>query len=217
MPTTTPKLDRIIDQFTALMGYPAVYSTFTLQNSDVLTKFQVEAYISKAMFKIFNQYWTMATQRAKTIKDAAQQFLFVLPELERSPDITFNGSGEYTIVNPDLDFFYPYAASDSNKFHARILDATFLQIVRSEIYPQYTATTAKPIIIYSSGKLKLFPAAAVTYEVSFIKTPIIPTTGDPLEQNKVSNAEDSPFSVQWEPIIADMADKIYRQERQLGD
>lgn len=216
MASLTPKLDRIINQFTSLIGYPATYDgNGDFQPSDVLTKAQVESYVSKAMFKLFNQFWQMATQNKKTIKDIAQTFLAVFPELVRTGSITFTGAGVYTIINPNLDFYYPFGASDSNKYFARILDATYFEIVKAEIYPQYTAVTAKPIIIYLEGKLNLFPAAAVSYDVSFITKPVIPSTGGIFTQGSAAVA-DHPFTEHWEPIIAEKADQIYRQERQIG-
>jgi hypothetical protein len=165
-------------------------------------------YINRGMQKLFNDSWQSA-------KGDQQAFSRLFPELVRyTIPVTFT-NGLYAIANPFLDFKRIIGGvNPAGNIFIKIWDDTKLTVAVSGIYDAYTATSNNPAMIQMNNRLYLFPdflSAAGTSGVNlhYIALPVDPSTGSALVQN---GNYDSPFSSEWNSVIADYAEQLFLQD-----
>jgi hypothetical protein len=208
----THKLDSIAIEF--IKRIPTAFKTaFTagsgaMPDSYFMPSVNIIDYINRGMNKLFNDYW----QSAKGDPLAFSRFF---PELIKyTPPVTFT-NGLLAIANPYLDFkrIIGGLISSGNIF-IKIWDDTKLTIAVSGIYDAYTAAPGNPAMIQMNNRLYLFPdflseAGTNGVNLHYIALPVDPSTGSALVQN---GNYDSPFSSEWNSVIADYAEQLFLQD-----
>lgn len=160
---------------------------------------QIESYINRALSKLFSDVW--AEGKVKGIVDT-------FPELLETRDITFNGSGRYTLVTPNLDMFYLVGGTADLK-NAQITDRTLYPVIKSGNNFHLSGDSDNPIMIYMDSIVHVFPDADFGTKdgaLLIIKKPVDPTTGGLLSQN---GSYDSPFDSHWDDKLSELAYQFY--------
>lgn len=218
----TPKLDKLATKF--ITKIPTTFKTafepgtMAMPDSEVLSKKDIIRYINEAMITLFNLKYNEAFQYAKGKEATAiKYFVGLFPELVKSTttlttDVEIEGTA-YIIDTPYLDVFKVISAIGKDNQFIKVWDATKFTLVLSAEYEEYTATEEDPALIQMNNIIFIFPTdiSDFTFKFQYIKLPVNPTTGGELEQN---GEYDSPFSIQWDNNIVDIAYGIYQQEAQ---
>ncbi len=210
----TPRLDAISVEF--VKRIPTSFKTgFTpgagvMPDTYFMPALQVVDYINRGMKALFNDYW-------QSVKGDPLSFARIFPELIRyTPQIRIT-NGLYNIGAPYLDFKriiggLSQGTTNSNYF-IKIWDDTKLTVALSGIYDVYTTTSDKPAMIQMNNSLYLFPdvmgEALNNINLHYIAIPVDPTSGSALIQN---GSYDSPFSSEWNSVIADHAEQLFLQD-----
>jgi hypothetical protein len=209
----TPKLDSIAIEF--VKRIPTSFkSTFTpnmiMPDTYFMPALQVVDYINRAMMALFNDYW-------QSVKGDASMFARIFPELVRyTPQIRIT-NGLYVIAAPYLDFKKIIGGlaqgSINSNYFIKVWDDTKLTIALSGLYDVYTTTSNKPAMIQMNNSFYLFPDALESsvnnINLHYIGIPVNPVTGSALVQN---DNYDSPFSAEWNSVIADHAEQLFLQD-----
>ena len=220
MATSTPKLDRIITEFGRRINQHVTYdgSDDIEDVSGGMLGVDYVAYVNKAMFKLFNDFWL----QVGADKDA---FVEVFPELhaEASASVLTDASGR-TYLGQDYTF-YDIANPLLHMFRLTgMLNIT--DDVRVKIYPdkmygklleksvsQHMPSATNQISVQIGTRVFLFCGVKTQKSLLlyFIRLPLNPTDGAFLLQN---GSYDSPFTDQWNSKIAEIAEQLYRTDTQ---
>ncbi|MGD8777742.1 MAG: hypothetical protein PVH88_02140 [Ignavibacteria bacterium] len=207
----TPKFDSICIEFMSRIADKFV-SSFTAGSGDMPegiileNKKYIESYINKSMFILFNNYW-------EAVKGDIQLFKQIFPELISVPtDVVEFDSGKYTIDNPYKNFFRLVGAITEDKKYITVTDVNKYTILISELYEEIDADESNPRIFQiGENKLEIFPDTIESAIIIYLKQPLNPEDGSFIEQN---GNYDSPFNLQWNSKIAEIAEKLYKTDRQ---
>lgn len=208
----TPRLNRIITEFMTRIGDSASYDTGVLQDGSILTAAQAVSYVNRAMLQYIDDI-------SKAVRNDTKLIIQLFPELVVTPTaITTNSSGQYSISSTSIrDFWMLIDATYSNSG-----TLTYIQRQPEHLYntyltgrlSNYSSTAASPNCFQLGSTLVFLPAAtfnAVSVNVSYLKLPLNPTTGDFLTQN---GTYDCPLYDLHNSNIAEIAEKLYLIESQ---
>jgi hypothetical protein len=207
----TPNLDLIAIEF--IKRIPTTFkTTFTagsgaMPDTYFMPAVNVIDYINRGMKKLFNDSW-------QSSKGDPLAFSRLFPELVRfTPAITVT-NGLYTIASPYLDFKRIIGGIVvSGNIFIKIWDDTKLTLALTGLYSEYITTSSMAAMIQMNNQIFLFPDALSigtnTIKFHYIALPVDPTTGSALVQN---GNYDSPFSSEWNSVIADYAEELFLQD-----
>ena len=205
----TLKFDQILQEFSERIGN-RLDTAFTpgggaFPDGNLLDAVDAIATVNKALLKYHNDAWT-------AFKGDKQAFISFFPELMKiSSALTFAG-GLYAIAYPYFDFFALIGGYYSTSIPFRIEKEENLYLLQSNSYPRHAPTAAKPMLVPSNNKIYIFPDTLTTGVIHYIVQPVLPTTGGFIVQN--GSDGDSPFYVSRNSAIAEIAEKLYWNEKQ---
>lgn len=203
---STLKLDNIAVEF--LKRCKGEFdSTFTpgteaIPDADFLTGEEIVSYVNKALQTFFSEIWAEGNVEA-VVKN--------FPELVAIRSVSLNGSSEYTLASPNLDYKALVSIVVDSKFGV-VAPEHLKQLVASGTIEQYAGSAEEPIVVESSEIFTAYPTAtflSTTAVLTIIKEPIDPTTGELLTQN---GSYDSPFREIWLDKIAEIAYNFYLKD-----
>ncbi|MEM3091547.1 MAG: hypothetical protein QXD05_00215 [Candidatus Pacearchaeota archaeon] len=204
----TPKLDRMCIDFIKRIP-DQLRSNFTpgsgaLPSSYLLDSKIIVDYINRGMQDLFGNFWKMCSGEIN-------KFISIFPELvELSGSVSLQ-NGNYTITSPYRNFYKLIGAyRTADNIYFKVKDATQYTLYFTQKYDEYKVTVNNPVIIQVNQMLAVFPQT-MTGQIKFqyIKVPLNPVTGEPLEQN---GEYDSPFFEHWNKEIVDLAYLRFLQE-----
>ena len=206
----TPKFDRIAKEFMSRIG-DNFETEFTIgaamPEGEILSAADISAYVNKALFILFNSEWDR-------VEGDKQRFINIFPELVfPTPSAVNLTSGIYTIAANYLDFFVIVnGLTATNKF-IKVWTPDKYAMVKGSVFDELVPTADEPVVIQiNENKLNFFPTTLTTATLVYIKQPLNPTDGSFLTQN---GTYDSPFNIQWNSKIAEIAEKLYKTDRQM--
>lgn len=204
----TPKFNDIALDFMQRIQDPITIVSNTIIGGSIITSVtEIESYINQAMFKLFNDNFVSA-------KGDKRLLTKIFPELVKTGQINISYVGDLSqgILSDfikDAPIIIDIISDNNTYLEEWKLDK--LSIAISQENPFYIATSSRPAYIEVGDYLYVFPA---NYALSGIKQFDIIYLQQPLDPNGghfVSGGiYDSPFTVQWNPIIAEIAEKIYK-------
>lgn len=206
----TPRLNRIIDEFARRIGDLATYTGTVLNAGEILDEIEFVAYANKALQKYFRINFDQIFQADKD--HAIRNFCIAFPELLVSKTENASNNDYHLLANPLLDIFHLVDAMKGSTYIKR-WESSAYNLVKAGLYP-ITPTSSAPVAIHLQGNIYFFPTGvvaqgnAVTY--NYIKLPVAPD-GSFLTQN---GNNDSPFYDIHNSAIAEIAEELYKMDRQ---
>jgi hypothetical protein len=210
----TPKLDRIITEFSRRIAQPATFDALgNLQNGIAMTAAEYVTYVNRAMFKLIEDTWLKVMGDEKA-------FIRIFPELVKVANISFE-AGTYSLAITAKDFAYLidgriiFNFQPSTPAYARKLPQEQFTLAKAGALP-YNPTAQSPAILVIQNTLHVFPSAMIDpvglhVDMLYIAFPLDPATGAFLTQN---GAIDSPFLDSHNTLIAEIAESLYRADSQ---
>lgn len=178
---------------------------------EFFTAAERNGYVNKALNDFFAQMWRELGFDYKAMVRA-------FPELSK---IT-------TSVNTSSAGIYDIKSSGSYQDYFKLIDAykssgsTHIRVMAKELYVSallglnslYTPSATNLMVFELADGLHFLPASSFSTQgviLHYIQLPVDPTSGAFLTEG---GSYDSPFGIQWDAVIAEIAAKMIKQDRQ---
>lgn len=200
---STPNIDFISVNFSQKVADPVATGS---TDGKLLTSVARQSYINRAMFKLFETYWTQANGDSK-------RFIEMFPELVHAD--YFNCTNDIISMTQSggYDFFKIIGCNNTTTGKDIIIKSTTeYAMISAGTIPQLTGSSTNILVFQLNQQLIFFSGKTLTQvAVTYIKMPVSPVDGSFLVEG---GSFDSPFFPVWNERLADIALDIFKADAQ---